>query len=190
MEERGCAGAGVGRPAPHCAAIGRNPARSTDWARRTCEAYPRARRRHLPARLRGALISFGLPLAAPLELRTPTSERARLPRPEHELRYDRSGASSIIFGLLLRCELVIEHRTCLNFLRFCDCKNCASIKMLVEDSQNSRAMMSKKYANCPLKKRPVLVREERPATPPTTPPHPAHRATTLYYDYHCKYFNY
>lgn len=60
--------------------------------------------------------------------------------------------------------------------------------MLVEDSQTSRAMMTKKYAHCPLKKRPVLVREERPATPPTSPPHPAHLATRLYYDYHCKYY--
>lgn len=59
--------------------------------------------------------------------------------------------------------------------------------MLVEDSQMSRALMTKKYAHCPLKKRPVLVREERPATPPTTPPHPAHLATRLYHDYHCKY---
>lgn len=57
--------------------------------------------------------------------------------------------------------------------------------MLVEDSQTTRALMTKKYAHCPLKKRPVLVREERPATPPTTPPHPAHIATRLYYDYHC-----
>lgn len=58
--------------------------------------------------------------------------------------------------------------------------------MLVEDSK-THAMMTKKYAHCPLKKRPVLVREERPATPPTTPPHPAHLATTLYNDYNCKY---
>ncbi|CAH4002815.1 protein snail homolog Sna [Pieris brassicae] len=57
--------------------------------------------------------------------------------------------------------------------------------MLVED-QSARAMLTKKYAHCPLKKRPVMVREERPATPPTTPPHPAHMPTRLYYDYnHC-----
>lgn len=170
------------RPAPRRSAIGRSPARSADWARRTCE--PTRAATWPPARGE-RLISLGLPLAAPLELRTPTSERARLPRPEHELRYDHSGASFFVWTVTI-CELVII-RTRLNFSGYCDCENCALRKMLVEESQSSRVMMSKKYAHCPLKKRPV-VREERPATPPTTPPHPAHLATTLYYDYNnCKY---
>lgn len=63
------------------------------------------------------------------------------------------------------------------------------INMLVEEGQSSRGLMSQKYGHCPLKKRPVLVREERPATPPITPPHPAHlaSATLLHYNhYSCK----
>lgn len=62
--------------------------------------------------------------------------------------------------------------------------------MLLEDTQNSGGLMRKKYGHCPLKKRPVLVREERPESPLTpTSPHPAHLATHLAHEYQYNYDN-
>lgn len=80
----GCGGAGAGRPAPRRAAIGRGPAPSADWVWRTCEAYPPP-----PGRAADGerFISARPSLTAPLELRTPTSARTPLSRPEHYAVY-------------------------------------------------------------------------------------------------------
>lgn len=172
-ELAGCGGAGAAAPrhrAPPLAGAGARRRLGTAHVR----AYPPP-----PGRWRGALISAGLP--SPHHTRAPdTDERARHSRPRH--RSLDSGATRS-FGLL-RFVIVLQFK--LDNIKLYLLSACEKVKMLVEDSQNSRAMMTKKYAHCPLKKRPVMVREERPATPPTTPPHPAHLATTLYYDYHCK----
>lgn len=77
----GCGGAGAGRPAPRRAAIGRGPAPAAHWARRTCEAYPPPPGRAVDGE---RFISGEPSLTAPLELRTPTSARTRLSRPEHD----------------------------------------------------------------------------------------------------------
>ncbi|GBP73449.1 Protein escargot [Eumeta japonica] len=134
-------------------------ARAADWARRTCAAYP-----HPPASAsRGAFIN----------------SQAKVSKSTCDVRRRDVHSPASVIRKLASIDGILVKQTGHTVLSVqCD--------MLVEESQTSRALLAKKYGHCPLKKRPVLVREERAASPPAppSPPHPAHLATTLYYDYH------